>query len=62
MCICLYLSACADVLVFHQTFCRDAARSPMQWTSDAYSGFSVNNSQPWLPVNDNYTTVNVEVQ
>ena len=34
----------------------------MQWTSDAYAGFSANNSQPWLPVNDNYTTVNVEVR
>lgn len=37
---------------------RDTARTPMQWDDSKYAGFS--NVEPWLPVNENKTYVNVE--
>lgn len=39
---------------------RDNGRTPMQWDTTLNAGFS--NAKPWLPANDNYTTVNVAVQ
>lgn len=39
---------------------RDNARTPMQWNGSVYAGFS--SGQPWLCVNDNYETINVENQ
>lgn len=39
---------------------RDPARTPMQWTSDIYAGFS--DAEPWLPVNEDYTYKNVRAQ
>jgi alpha-glucosidase len=39
---------------------RDGCRAPMQWTEDKNAGFS--EVDPWLPVNDNYTTRNVAQQ
>ena len=36
---------------------RDPARTPMQWTGDAYAGFS--SVKPWLPVNRDFTEFNV---
>jgi alpha-glucosidase len=39
---------------------RDKGRSPMQWTQEANAGFS--NSTPWLPVNDDYASLNVNSQ
>lgn len=38
--------------------CRDAGRTPMQWSSDVYAGFSKH--EPWLPVDANYQNRNVE--
>ncbi len=37
---------------------RDNARTPMQWNSEDYAGFST--TLPWIAVNDNYTNINVE--
>jgi len=37
---------------------RDNARSPMQWTSGTYAGFS--NTKPFMKVNFNYKDINVE--
>ena len=39
---------------------RDAERSPMQWNTSTYAGFS--NSMPWVPIAANHSTVNVEVE
>lgn len=37
---------------------RDHSRTPMQWTDGPNGGFT--RGEPWLPVNGNYETVNVE--
>ncbi|MBU2909561.1 alpha,alpha-phosphotrehalase [Vibrio splendidus] len=37
---------------------RDNSRTPMQWNSEPYAGFSL--SQPWLDVANNYTEINAE--
>ncbi len=39
---------------------RDNGRTPMQWSKAPHAGFS--SGTPWLPVNANYTGVNVEAQ
>ena len=39
---------------------RDNARTPMQWNTSLNAGFSTGN--PWLKVNLNHSTINVEVQ
>lgn len=37
---------------------RDNARTPMQWDSTQYAGFTT--GKPWLDVNPNYTEINAE--
>ncbi|PMO74670.1 alpha,alpha-phosphotrehalase [Vibrio splendidus] len=37
---------------------RDNSRTPMQWNSEPYAGFS--QAQPWLDVADNYTEINAD--
>lgn len=37
---------------------RDPARTPMQWSGEKDAGFSKH--KPWLPISNNYQTVNVE--
>ncbi len=39
---------------------RDNGRTPMQWDTSKNAGFT--NQTPWLPVHENYTTVNVANQ
>jgi alpha-glucosidase len=39
---------------------RDPERTPMQWDGRPNAGFCPPDVEPWLPVNDNYQTVNVE--
>lgn len=39
---------------------RDNGRTPMQWNTSEHAGFT--DGQPWLPVNDNYKEINVEVE
>lgn len=39
---------------------RDHSRTPMQWSSKENAGFTT--GKPWLKVNPNYTTINVEAQ
>ncbi len=39
---------------------RDNARTPMQWDSSSYAGFST--SEPWIMVNPNYTEINAKEQ
>ena len=38
---------------------RDNARTPMQWSAADNAGFT--SGKPWIPVNDNYRDINVEV-
>ena len=39
---------------------RENARTPVQWNSEKNAGFTT--GEPWFPVNENYTEVNVEAQ
>ncbi len=39
---------------------RDGERTPMQWSDDAYAGFS--SVEPWLPIADDYREKNVTCQ
>ncbi len=41
-------------------YTRDVTRTPLQWNSGAYAGFS--ETEPWLPLADDYETFNVEVE
>ncbi|WP_010170281.1 glycoside hydrolase family 13 protein [Bacillus coahuilensis] len=49
-----------DIMAIIWASARDNSRTPMQWSSEAFGGFST--SPPWLGVNPNYTDINVEVQ
>lgn len=39
---------------------RDNCRTPMQWSPDAYSGFS--SVEPWLPLQENWPENNAQMQ
>ncbi|MFX1367170.1 MAG: alpha-glucosidase [Promethearchaeota archaeon] len=41
---------------------RDECRTPMQWDASKNAGFSLTESEPWLPLVPGYETINVEVE
>ncbi len=47
-----------EMLVILAQKSRDNSRTPMQWNSQAYAGFS--QGQPWLEVASNYPQINAE--
>ena len=49
-----------DAMTIIRARCRDNARSPMQWSEEAYGGFS--SVSPWMPSNGNYGNINVKNQ
>ncbi|XP_064107590.1 maltase A3-like isoform X2 [Macrobrachium nipponense] len=46
---------------FYSEYSRDPERTPMQWANTTLAGFTSANHS-WLPINENYKTVNVEAQ
>lgn len=48
-----------DALLFGNKYNRDKSRSPMQWSGDAFAGFST--EKAWIKINPDYETINVEV-
>ena len=50
----------AAYLVNQQELSRDNSRTPFQWDASTNAGFT--NGKPWLPINDNYTTLNAKAQ
>ncbi len=49
-----------EAMKFIRYFTRDNARTPMQWTAGENAGFS--SGKTWLPVNENYTSINAETE
>ena len=49
----------ADYLLYQQALGRDNSRTPMQWEATANAGFT--SGKPWLPINENYLTINVKL-
>ncbi|WP_407541265.1 alpha-amylase family glycosyl hydrolase [Deinococcus radiomollis] len=41
---------------------RDPERTPMQWDASPHAGFTTVGAEPWLPVAENFTAVNVAAQ
>ncbi len=53
------LTAAQAMKCIHR-FSRDNARTPMQWNAEKNAGFST--GKTWLPVNENYKTVNAAAE
>lgn len=49
-----------EALHLIEKYGRDNARTPFQWNSDRNAGFT--EGEPWLRVNPNYTSINLEAQ
>ncbi len=52
-------TAGAAYLQMQAELSRDNSRTPMQWDASANAGFTT--GKPWLPINENKTTINVAV-
>lgn len=50
-------SSVSEALKIGNEHNRDKSRSPMQWSSSPFAGFS--ESDPWIKVHENYTSLNV---
>jgi oligo-1,6-glucosidase len=50
----------AAYLINQQELSRDNSRTPLQWDASTNAGFTT--GKPWLPLNENYTTLNVKAQ
>ncbi len=50
--------AADDYLKMQAELSRDNSRTPMQWNASNLAGFT--SGKPWLPINDNKSTINVE--
>lgn len=50
----------AAYLYYQQELGRDNSRTPMQWDATTNAAFTT--GKPWLPVNENYTNINVKLQ
>lgn len=51
--------ACQSNPQEYERLTRDPVRTPFQWSDDSFAGFT-EGSSTWLPVADNYKTVNVK--
>jgi alpha-glucosidase len=51
-----------QAMEFVHLFSRDNARTPMQWDAGANAGFTAEGVKPWLPIHDDYVTVNAETE
>ena len=49
-----------EALACVHAFSRDSSRTPMQWDDSENAGFT--EGKPWLPVNENYRTLNVKAE
>jgi oligo-1,6-glucosidase len=49
-----------DMLRYLHNKSRDNSRTPMQWDSGSYAGFSTH--EPWIMLNPNYSKINAEEQ
>jgi oligo-1,6-glucosidase len=52
--------AAAAYLQMQAELSRDNSRTPMQWNAAVNAGFTT--GKPWLPVNQNYTAINVKAE
>ena len=49
-----------EAMKFIRYLSRDNARTPMQWNSSANAGFTHEGIKTWLPVNENYASINAD--